>query len=667
VWLRRCTPVPALVVFFVHVWLMHHAMMGHTGGQPSYPVDDAFIHLSLARHIAFEGVFGVTPHTFASASSSIVWPWLLAAMMRVFGNSAWLPLGLNLIFGASVPFAVDWTARRLGSPELGALRRMFLDVFVVVLCPLPTLAIIGMEHTLHVLVLTLFVAVASTYIADLKGRRWPLLLLAVLAVSTRYESLFAIGLVILLLAARRAWSSALALAVAAALPVVVFGIYAKAHGSYFLPVSVLLKGRPIEIKSATDAVDMFGGDILHRLSEQAHLFAVCIAAAWLVWWSAKERGFWTPRTIALGVVVGSLVAHIELAGLGWFYRYDSYLVALTVTVVGITIGSETPRTTFARMWTRTYWLAIAAGVLTFGPMLPRVIAAAKSTPSAGGNIYEQQVQTAKFLARHFPDDVVAINDIGAVTYYREGPIVDLVGLANVDVAKAKKLKLEEPMKPADMVRFSAPATVAVIYEEWFPHLVPPTWFRVARWTIPNNVTCAFASVSVYATKAADVPRVVAAARDFEASELPKDVRVDGYAADSPGNEGVTARDAVEITVDGTSEPGAYIVADDGSVKVTDVGEVPIRGVRDGESVKWKEKQLHVRLLERHAPRVCFTGAVRQSVCLDGNVALDAIAAADPLPSARLSDLYVWRDGVGGLVRIAGDVAPLRDRDIVVIP
>src|SRR5689334_10694897 len=111
--LRRLTALPALAVFFVQVELMHSAMLAHTGGQPSYPVDDAFIHLSLARHIVETGVLGVVPHVFASTSSSIVWPWLLALLMRIFGNDARLPLWMNLAFGACVPFVVDFVARKL--------------------------------------------------------------------------------------------------------------------------------------------------------------------------------------------------------------------------------------------------------------------------------------------------------------------------------------------------------------------------------------------------------------------------------------------------------------------------------------------------------------------------------------------------------------------------
>src|SRR6185503_392496 len=183
--LRRITALPALAVFLAQALLMHHAMLGHTGGAPSYPVDDAFIHLSLARHIVETGTLGVAPHVFASTSSSIVWPWLLALAMRVFGNDAWLPLWMNVAFGACVPFAVDLVARRLGGENLGAIRRALLGVFVVVLAPLPTLAVVGMEHTLHVLAMIGFVAAAAIHVEDTSRARRLVLVLAAVAVSAR--------------------------------------------------------------------------------------------------------------------------------------------------------------------------------------------------------------------------------------------------------------------------------------------------------------------------------------------------------------------------------------------------------------------------------------------------------------------------------------------------
>ena len=523
-----------------------------------------------------------------------------------------------------------------------------------------------MEHVLHALVLVAFVAAAARDVAE-KRLRWSVAALAALAVAVRYESLFAIGFVFLFLCARKSFRAAARLAAFAALPVFAFGVWSKLHGGSFLPTSVLLKGRPIEIRSATDAVDLFGGDVLHHLSQEAHLFALGIAAAWLAWWSAKNRGMWAPRTIALAASLGALIAHIELAGLGWFYRYDSYLVILLVTIVGIAIGTEAPRTTFARMRTASYGLAIAAGVVTFGPMLPRVIGAAKVTPSAGANIFEQQVQTARFLERYFPHEIVAINDIGAVTFYRDGPIVDLVGLADARVAKAKRFKLDEPMSRADLVRFTSDARVAIVYDEWFKGLLPPTWFRVARWTIPNNVSCAFASISIYATKGDAIASVASAAREYETSSLPKDVDVEGYAAD--GGVGIDARDVIEI--DSRGEIEATTVTDDGHARTPRV-DVRVRGLDEAGAARAIETATRatatVRLVAKHAPRVCATGAVRRSACIDDRAPTLAAVLADADAIGDANGAWVLRRADDAFVRVdRGDLGDLRDGDVVIVP
>src|SRR6185312_12642286 len=50
-----------------------------------YPLDDSYIHLSLARTLAFHHVWGIEPTAFASASSSPGWTLLLAAVDVLIG------------------------------------------------------------------------------------------------------------------------------------------------------------------------------------------------------------------------------------------------------------------------------------------------------------------------------------------------------------------------------------------------------------------------------------------------------------------------------------------------------------------------------------------------------------------------------------------------------
>src|SRR4030042_4553212 len=78
----------ALIYFFL--------ILGQTGGRFIYNLDDAYIHLAVAKHIVRDGIYGVTPFEFSSSSSSILWPRLLAGALRLLGDREILPLLINL-------------------------------------------------------------------------------------------------------------------------------------------------------------------------------------------------------------------------------------------------------------------------------------------------------------------------------------------------------------------------------------------------------------------------------------------------------------------------------------------------------------------------------------------------------------------------------------------
>src|SRR5690349_2736474 len=62
---------------------LYAACAVRNGGTFVYCVDDAYIHLALAKNLVTHGVYGVRPDAFAAASSSIAWPWMLVLCMKV--------------------------------------------------------------------------------------------------------------------------------------------------------------------------------------------------------------------------------------------------------------------------------------------------------------------------------------------------------------------------------------------------------------------------------------------------------------------------------------------------------------------------------------------------------------------------------------------------------
>jgi len=147
------------------------------------------------------------------------------------------------------------------------------------------------------------------------------------------------------------------------------------------------------------------------------------------------------------------------------------------------------------------------------------------TPQASRNIYEQQYQMGMFLQRYYPGRAVAVNDIGAVSYLADVRLLDLWGLANVDVARLK-LRGEFGSREIDDLTRKQGAVIAIIYEDWFKikgvNGLPLEWIKAGQWSISKNVACGSDTVSLYGLDPSTGEELAQNLRRFE-SELPDDV------------------------------------------------------------------------------------------------------------------------------------------------
>ena len=671
---------------------MYRAALKHTAGVVSYPVDDAFIHLAIAKRLALEGVFAVSGHEFTGASSSIGWPLVLALVIKVVGAHAYLPLAVNVAFGIALPFVVDRAALRL-VPDIGIVARLIVGLGVVVLTPMPTVIVLGMEHTAHIVAHIAFVTAAVLWLPD-PAEDAPTNLRATLRVAAlaafvtlwRYEGIFPIFLVCLLAGYRRRWRSATIIGGAGAVPILAFGLYSKAHGSLFLPVPVVLKGRHFDWHKLGDVL---GVDLMDRFGTEAPVLVIAVACAILGLGLVLRSEVWTPRGLALTTTLAVVFFHVELASLGWFYRYESYLLASGIAFAGIAFASFVPSraelVALVRRGSPKVVFATCALLLLAMPLRRRAVLANDDTPAACRNIYEQQIQSARFLAR-FGDGPVAINDIGAVAWLGDEPIVDLVGLANLPVARAKGLKLDQPLRVEDIERFTPGVKVAIVYDEWFKDTLPPSWLRVGRWRIEGNKSCAFPIVSIYATEPASYPTVIEALRRF-APELPRRVVQLGRYLEHPGDANVV-RPGDEVVIDASARElsGSYTVDETGSIMLANAGNVFVAGkdprdVRDritqvlgsaptppagGPDVRRATLRSVVRLPARK-PRVQVAGRVARSVETSALTLPTAVASAGG--SLENEGAWVWRERAGGFVRLGRaelEDDALVDGDIVVV-
>src|SRR5438477_7234491 len=73
-------------------------------GRMMYALDDAYIHMAMAKNFAQHGVWGITSHGFSSSSSSLLWTLLLSLCYLVFGVQDSTLLVLNVVFASAVLF-----------------------------------------------------------------------------------------------------------------------------------------------------------------------------------------------------------------------------------------------------------------------------------------------------------------------------------------------------------------------------------------------------------------------------------------------------------------------------------------------------------------------------------------------------------------------------------
>jgi len=490
----------------VAVLLLLRAALAHTGGTLVYALDDAYIHMAVARSLAGHGVWGVTRYGFTACTSSLVWP-ILLALADLVGLRDTAPLALNL----AAAVAALWLADRLIAGAPAAWRVVALAA-VVFLTPLPTLVLAGMEHTLQIAaVFWLFDRFRAADETD-SGRRAILGLAAAatLATATRYESLFLVLPAVVLLARAGRRAAAATTAVAALLPPAVFAAVSVAHGWPPLPTSLLLKRATFDAPGMAGLVDRLGGHAIRTLGEAPHLLV--LLAAVLVMSAVLPVSRLVRRWDAI-YVIGTLL-HVQLAAIGWLFRYEAYLVALGLVLVArhLVEGTAAARTPVARP-------ALALGALVaMAPLLTRGVDALEETPAAVKNIYEQQYQMGLFLRELPAGSAVMANDIGAIAYLADVRLVDLFGLATRETAAARRAGRVDQALLARLAAETTPAAI-VIYRSWFADAVPPQWVEVGTWKVPDKVVVADRTVSFYAPDAGSAARLGRALAAFQ-SRLP---------------------------------------------------------------------------------------------------------------------------------------------------
>jgi hypothetical protein len=296
-----------------------------------------------------------------------------------------------------------------------------------------------------------------------------------------------------------------------------------AHGWYFLPNSILLKGQaPGFLLSGIRWLAAASRNLLN-----GQLLPLLIASGCtIVFIGRKDDEVLEPLWYANVILVVVLSFHALFASTWVFFRYEAYLVCLGVLILGAS-GAVLART--PAIWAagrkRVIYAAYACLLLVD---LTRVFVSLWDTSAATTNIYEQQYQMGAFVRRFYDGRTVVANDIGAISYLADIKLIDVWGLGTLEPAR---LRLGHEYNTDKIFQLSRDGggVIAIVYDDWFQGFggLPTQWARCGRWKIVNNVVAGSDAVSFYAVDPSATSDLIAHLRDFGA-ELPLHVGHDAY-------------------------------------------------------------------------------------------------------------------------------------------
>jgi hypothetical protein len=173
-------------------------------------------------------------------------------------------------------------------------------------------------------------------------------------------------------------------------------------------------------------------------------------------------------------------------------RYSTHLAPLAIVVALVGLGAL-----LARLPGGAAARAAVLGAAALGLVLP-LGPARESYAWSVQNINAMQVRLGRWVARATPPGaLLAVNDVGALTYFGNRPIIDLMGLVTPDIVPARRrgeagiLGYLEGRCPDYLV----------IFPDWFPGLAARAdLFRpVERVRLEHNVVAGADEMVVYET------------------------------------------------------------------------------------------------------------------------------------------------------------------------
>ncbi|SIS89717.1 hypothetical protein SAMN05421785_103503 [Chryseobacterium gambrini] len=503
------------LLFFAAVCIGYFLIsLSKTDGHYIYLIDDAYIHLAMAKNLALYDVWGVTKYKFSSTSSSPLFTYVLSALIKVSGNNDLLSLWVNIFFGVGTVYFLN----RYFSGVFNMAKNIVLSVlFTLFFSVLHIQVLSGMEHVFHVF---LFV-VNILCLSNLKSRYsvFGFYLTLLLMGLVRFESMFYFVILAFLFLLIKKWKDAFGILLIGFIPIVVFCYFNYQHDGYLFPNSVIVKGTKFTFDShfphqlKTVFLDNF---LLNISFYKIGFFPIMMCLIFIIRdFRTKNFQLIIKDHFLLIVISLLMVCHSMFADLKGMFRYEAYiLTGFSMALIPKLKGLFEHFRTYIKKELIISGLVLANIFL----LVYKFSFAHKMLIDGGKNIYEQQIQSARFLHSYYNESKIVANDIGAITYFTNIHLLDMAGLGSKET-----IVFNENKRQADK-QFQGFLTqytitndydIAIIYEAWLQNHIPENWKKVAELKINNPITVARDKVSIYSINKNNLDKLKQHVRNFK--------------------------------------------------------------------------------------------------------------------------------------------------------
>jgi hypothetical protein len=472
-----------------------------TQGHLTYAIHAPYIHWAMVKHLVHDGILSVDGFSYSSVSSSPLWLFILSFFYAILDSSAfvWISLILNILFQIITLVTIFKLVKKYTKENL----HFLYGVMIIVITPFLAQTLGGLEHSLQIMLIVLFIYNFIGYLSDSDESSYKnyMLLLAPFIVAVRYEDLAfisAISLVITLF--NKDIKYAIMLFLSSLILITLFGVWSDASFNLgYLPTSISAKSG-----ESHTLLEKFIGNISY-----SHIIAIILLNIAVMVSSFKKS-----RTLFLLTITYliTFVVHLAFAKVGWLYRYEAYLI--TFGLINLLLYIKTFKIDRSKLLILVAFLLLSSyKQIFFSPV--------KSVLSSRA-VYEQQIQEGELL-KEFKDYYIATDNIGTIPYFADDKILDIHGLSNPKIIELKSKNQFNDKTKKEMI-ISEDVDMIVAYKARFKDEKIGDYVKIATWKIKNKVLNGDDEVVFYAKKDL-VKEVKRKIENFSKTKLPKRVEV----------------------------------------------------------------------------------------------------------------------------------------------